>query len=620
MLLLLLFALIAGAGTAITPCVLPVLPALLSASAVGGRRRPLGIVLGLAVTFTITIVALAKIVNGLGLGASATRILAIVVLIVFGAVMLVPALAQRVQAPLSRLARFGPKTRGEGFWTGLGVGGALGFVCAPCAGPILGAVIGVSATTGPTLRVVLIALAYSAGLSTVLLLYGWGGRKLLARIKRSARGHVVERTLAVVLIATGIALAFNLDTRFDNLFAKNENSLPAFLTDPTQALENSNAVESRLATLRPTSRFVNRQEAADKRAKANPALAVSLPMDGSAPNFTDTEDWFNTPGDRPLSITKLRGKVVIVDFWTYTCINCIRTLPFVEGLYAHYHRYGLEIVGVETPEFTFEQEASNVRSAIRSDGITYPVAQDNRYGTWDAYQNQYWPAEYYIDANGEVRHYQFGEGDYEKDETIVRALLTAAGAHHLPARMTAHAVTPSANVATPETYLDPQREQDFVEPFASGTNNYVAPTTLPVNQWALKGSWTISSQSITPGASAADVSASAGSGSQSTPAGSAPRSPSAGSSSHISSISGTVQAADVYLVMTSRDGTAREGRVLINGKPPTASERGTDVRPGGYFTVVGERLYSLVKLAQDGQFTITVQISRGINAYDFTFG
>ena len=362
MLLLLLFALIAGAGTAITPCVLPVLPALLSASAIGGRRRPLGIVIGLAVTFTITIVLLAKLVNGIGLGSSATRILAIVVLISFGVVMLVPALAQRVQAPLSRLARFGPKTRGDGFWTGLGVGGALGFVCAPCAGPILGAVIGVSATTGPTLRVVLIALAYSAGLSTLLLLYGLGGRKVLARIKRSARGHVVERTLALVLIATGVAMAFNLDTRFDDLLGKNAATLPAFLTDPTQALENSNAVENRLAALRPTSKFVKKQEAAERKAKANPTLAASLPKLGAAPNFTNTQDWFNTPGDQPLSITKLRGKVVIVDFWTYTCINCIRTLPFVEGLYAHYHRYGLEIVGVETPEFTFEQEASNVRA------------------------------------------------------------------------------------------------------------------------------------------------------------------------------------------------------------------------------------------------------------------
>src|SRR5207302_4705692 len=198
MLLLLLFALIAGAGTAITPCVLPVLPALLSASALGGRRRPLGIVLGLAVTFTVAIVALAQLVKGVGLASGAARTVAIVVLIGFGVVLLVPDVAARVQAPLSRLARFGPKTRGTGFWSGVGVGGALGFVCAPCAGPILAAVTSVSATSGASARTVAVALAYSAGLSAVMLLYALGGRALLARARRSLKGHVVERTLGVV--------------------------------------------------------------------------------------------------------------------------------------------------------------------------------------------------------------------------------------------------------------------------------------------------------------------------------------------------------------------------------------------------------------------------------------
>src|SRR5207302_3077374 len=209
MLLLLLFALIAGAGTAITPCVLPVVPALLSASALGGRRRPLGIVLGLAATFTIAIVALAQLVKGVGLASGAARTLAIVVLIAFGLVLLIPELAARVQAPLSRLARFGPKTRGDGFWSGIAVGAALGFVCAPCAGPILAAVTSVSASGGASARVVAVALAYSAGLSAVLLLYGLGGRAVVDRVKRSAKGHIVERSLGVVLLATGVVMATN---------------------------------------------------------------------------------------------------------------------------------------------------------------------------------------------------------------------------------------------------------------------------------------------------------------------------------------------------------------------------------------------------------------------------
>jgi cytochrome c biogenesis protein CcdA/thiol-disulfide isomerase/thioredoxin len=589
MVLLILFALVAGAGTAITPCVLPVLPALLSASALGGRRRPLGIVLGLAVTFTIAIVALAQLVNGVGLAKGAARTFAVVVLIGFGVILLIPGLAQRVQAPLSRLARFGPKTRGDGFWSGIGVGAALGFVCAPCAGPILAAVISVSASSGPTVRVVLLAIAYTLGLSAMMLLYAFGGRVVLARIKRAARGEIVERLLGVVLLVTGIAMAYNLDIRFENLLAKNTSSLPGFLTDPTRALEDSGSVQNKLASLRPASKFAKRQAAAAK----STTVAVSLPKLGRAPNFTDTQDWFNTPGDRPLSITGLRGHVVLVDFWTYTCINCIRTLPFVEGLYKHYHRYGLDVVGVETPEFTFEQEASNVRAAIKSDGITYPVVQDNRYGTWNAYSNQYWPAEYYIDATGEVRRYEPGEGGYATDEKDLRELLRAAGAKKLPPLMTAHAQTASKHLGTAETYLDPSRatadNEDFVEALESGAHSYDKPANLGLDQWALGGTWNVGSQSITPAASSATV-------------------------------SGDVQARDVYLVMTSTGNKPRRGRVLIDGSPITAPYRGADIGPGGYFTVTGERLYRLVRLRDDATFTITVQVPRGVQAYDFTFG
>ena len=225
----------------------------------------------------------------------------------------------------------------------------------------------------------------------MLLLYAFAGRAVIARIQRAARGYVIERSLGVVLLVTGVVMAFNLDVRFEEALAK-DTSLPAILVDPTRSLENSNAVQNRLASLRSTSRF-DRAEGGIRQASSTAAereVAIpgvktpSLPDLGTAPDFTDTEDWFNTPGDRPLTLAGLRGHVVLVDFWTYTCINCIRTLPFLKGLYAPYHRYGLDIVGVETPEFTFEQEATNVRQAISSDGISYPVVQDNRYGTWNA--------------------------------------------------------------------------------------------------------------------------------------------------------------------------------------------------------------------------------------------
>jgi cytochrome c biogenesis protein CcdA/thiol-disulfide isomerase/thioredoxin len=605
-LLLLLFALIAGAGTAITPCVLPVVPALLSASAVGGRRRPIGIVLGLGTAFTVSIVALAQLVKGVGLASSGARDIAIVVLIVFGVVLMIPQLAQRMQAPLSRLARFGPKTRGDGFISGLGVGAALGFVCAPCAGPILAAVTSVSASTGPTVRVVLTAVCFSIGLSAVMLVYAFGGRAILGRIKRVAKGHIVERTLGAILVATGICMVFNLDVKLEDLIARHEGSLPGILVDPSRGLEASKTVQKELASLRPTSQFVTAAKTASTPAvdKAIPAYVglkgvVTPPLKnlGRAPNFTDTQDWFNTPGDRPLSISSLRGKVVIVDFWTYTCINCIRTLPFIEGLYKTYHKYGLEVVGVETPEFTFEQDAANVAAAIKTDGLTYPVVQDNKYGTWDAYSNEYWPADYLIDATGEVRHTQFGEGEYEKEEAAVRTLLYEAGDRKLPKPTTAKAVLPSNAIGTPETYLNPARDEGFAEPITSGTHDYTAATgNLALNSWALNGTWTAEQ----PKDSNSEGSITA-------------------ASAH-ATISGAVQAKDVYLVMTSQHGAPLRGRVLLDGKPITASEAGTSVTRGGYFTVTRDTLYNLVKLPQDAQFAITVELPKGVQAYDFTFG
>ena len=605
MLLLLVFALIAGAGTAITPCVLPVLPALLSASAAGGRRRPFGIVLGLALTFTIAIVALAQIAKGVGLASGATRTLAVIVLISFGLIMLIPELAERVQAPLSRLARFGPRSRGSGFWTGLFVGGALGFVCAPCAGPILAAVISVSASGNTSARVVAVAIAYVAGLSAVLTLYSVGGRRLLDLVRRKARGHVVERTLGVVLVLTGVLMAFNLDVRFEDALATS-SSLPSFLTDPTRALESSSAVQKRLASLRPESRFAIRQREADASGVpadiANPDTAAAagvaipgvatpaLPDLGPAPNFTDNQDWFNTQGGRPLTMSGLRGHVVIVDFWTYTCINCIRTLPFLKALYADYHPYGLEIVGVETPEFTFEQEASNVEQAIQADGIRYPVVQDNDYGTWNAYQNEYWPADYFIDAKGDVRRTQFGEGDYKQSEAAVRELLFQAGVRRLPPPITAKIPTPSQGMATPETYLGGDRadEEDFSPAVHSGVHSYAGNGSLQLNQSALKGTWRLTSQYATPVSSPGEISL-------------------------------DFQAAKVYLVLTSVGNLPRRVEVLLNGKPIAASAAGADVHDA-FATVRGERLYSLVSMPTDEQRLLTVEVPPGVQAYDFTFG
>src|SRR4051812_28805165 len=433
MLLLLVFALIAGAGTALSPCALPVLPAILASSAEGGRRRPLGVVLGLSATFAITVIGLAELADGVGLGNEALRTVAIVVLLLFGIAVAVPAIGARIEAPLSRLARFGPRSRGDGFVSGLGVGAALGFVYAPCAGPILAAVISVSAVSG---RTVAVAVAYTLGAAAVLLALALGGRRVVARLRRAGRGPALQTALGAVMVLTAVALLARVDIRLQTALAQHlgGGGIAGFLADPAGGLERSTAVEHRLADLRGRARFA----AADTPRGPRSAL----PDIGPAPEFTGTQRWFNS---RPLTLASLRGRVVLIDFWTYTCVNCIRTQPYLKAWDARYRDKGLTIVGVHSPEFGFEKNAGNVERAVRAAGLRYPVVQDNKLATWNAWGNQYWPAEYLVDANGHVRGAHFGEGDYGKTEREIRALLAEAGAK----RVGAHAqprdvVTPSA--------------------------------------------------------------------------------------------------------------------------------------------------------------------------------
>jgi len=429
MIVLLLFAVLAGAGTALSPCVLPVLPALLASGGVGGRRRPLGVVIGLTVTFTVVIVGVANVVDGVGLGSDPLRDIAVAVLLASGLALIVPGLADRLEARLSRISALGAsgaRNRGDGFRSGLLVGGALGFVYTPCAGPILAAVISVSAASG---RTVAVALAYSLGSAVVLFALTLGGRKLFDRVRAAGRGPALQRTLGIVMIVTAVAIVVGVDVDFDQYVAENIPNV-----NLTAGLEKSKAVESRLPQVSGhAAKFVSGSKAASAPRDASQATlladAANLHNLGPAPEFADTQDWFNTPGDRPLTLAGLRGKVVLIDFWTYTCINCIRTLPYLKAWDAAYRKDGLTIVGVETPEFAFEHEASNVKDAIAQFGLRYPVVQDNEMGTWNAYGNEYWPADYLIDAKGDVRYATAGEGDYSQTETAIRGLLAEAGAN-----------------------------------------------------------------------------------------------------------------------------------------------------------------------------------------------
>jgi cytochrome c biogenesis protein CcdA/thiol-disulfide isomerase/thioredoxin len=595
---LLLFALLAGAATAITPCVLPVLPALLSASGSGGRRRPLGVVTGLTLTHVVTIVGIASVVDGVGFADGTLRTLAIVVLAVFGLTLLVPRASHWIEARLAAMSRLGPRRAGDGFWSGLPVGGALGFVYAPCAGPILAAVISVSASQGTTGELVAVGVAYGLGSAVVLLGLALGGRRLLDRVRRGGRGPVVQRAFGAVMVLTAVLMFANLDIRFQSALA---SEFPSFLTNPTGGLERSAAVEDRLARLRGESKFktptepVTRAGGTGSRAggagsdAALPGVTTpDLPILGTAPEFAGTQRWFNSP---PLTMQGLRGRVVLVDFWTYTCINCLRTLPYIKAWDARYRSRGLTIVGVHTPEFAFEKLASNVQRAIRVQSLRYPVVQDNEFGTWNAFTNQGWPSKFLIDARGRVRYVHLGEGEYRETEAAIRTLLAESGKRRLgPGARPEGMIETVGHRATPETYLGSARAQGFspVGP-RDGTRDYrpAAAGDLPQSVFSLGGRWRVDRESARAVRGA--------------------------------SITARVVGRAVYLVLASQGDRPRRVRVLLDGRPIRDAQAGADVRDG-VVTVRRQRLYSLVKLASIEERVLTLRFDAGVSGYAFTFG
>jgi cytochrome c biogenesis protein CcdA/thiol-disulfide isomerase/thioredoxin len=582
MALLILFGFIAGAATAVSPCVLPVLPIALSAAATGGRRRPLGIVAGLAVSFTFAVVALVYVISALGLPNDLLRKLAIFSLIVFGVVLMVPPLAARLEASLSGLvSRAGvrPAQGGDGFWSGVLVGASLGIVYAPCAGPILAGVITVTASQSFSAGRLAVALAYGVGSALVLYLLMIGGRRLVRPLARRGTGLQVATGAVMVLVA--VAMLAEYDLRFQSDVV---SELPSFLVNPAESLENTDSAQAALARINGVSPHgIGAQAASEEHQPENY---------GEAPEFTGTERWFNTPGDRPLTMKGLRGRVVLIDFWTYTCVNCIRTLPYLNAWNKRYAKDGLTIVGVHTPEFPFEREASNVEAAIAREGIEYPVVQDNEQGTWNAYGNLYWPAEYFVDAKGDVRYAHFGEGEYEEKEDVIRQLLAEAGREVGQKRSGASGIAPSAGVTTPETYLGPFRAERFTNPELSpglhdfDVPRYRAPAKVPPNEYAYRGKWKISLESATAaGGAGLDL---------------------------------NFGARRVYLVLGS-PGHPRKVRVKLDGEPIPAAVAGADVH-GGVVTVDSQRLYDLVDLPRVEHHVLELEPEAGVSGYAFTFG
>jgi thiol-disulfide isomerase/thioredoxin len=482
-----------------------------------------------------------------------------------------------LEAWISRIVPTPPRAGGEGLGSGLVLGASLGLVYAPCAGPILAGVITVSAAQSFAIGKLAVALAYSLGSATVLYVLILGGRRIADRLG-GVRAHV-QVAMGAVMIAVAAVMIADLDVRFESAIARH---LPQALVDPTSRIESSSAVAGDLAALRgggPLAHEVGTAEA---------ATGERLPVYFRAPDFVGTQQWFNAPGGRPLSITALRGRVVLVDFWTYTCINCIRTLPYLEAWYRRYHRDGLEIVGVHTPEFPFEREAANVERAIGDFGITYPVVQDNDSATWDAYRNQYWPADYLIDARGRVRLVHFGEGAYAETEDAIRSLLTEAGDRRLGTRAHASVQRPDPH-STPESYLGSARAERFANgPILSGSQEFdeIPADQLADDQLAYGGAWTIRSNSAIAGSGA--------------------------------SLELNFSARRVFLVLGSPS-KQRQMRVLLDGKPIPNSLAGPDVH-NGIATISNQRLYRLVDLPHAESHVLTLRPQAGIDGYAFTFG
>jgi cytochrome c biogenesis protein CcdA/thiol-disulfide isomerase/thioredoxin len=539
-LVLLGIAFLAGLITAVSPCVLPVLPILLAGGATGtSRRRPLAIIAGLVGSFTLFTLAGAAILSALGLPEDVLRNLAIALLFVLAATLLFPPFAHLLERPFYFLTRRRADTEANG----IVLGASLGLVFVPCGGPVLAAVSSLAATGEVGVRTVLVTLAYALGAAGPMLAIALGAQRLAGVVRREA--PYIRMTAGVVLGATALAIAFRLDDHFTT-------ALPGYTQSLQNKIEASSTAKRELGDL------------------TGSGAAVAADMGPKAPEFTGIQEWINTRGGRPLTLKSLRGKVVLVDFWTYSCVNCLRTLPHVKAWDRAYRQDGLVIVGVHTPEFAFEHVPSNVEAAVRKLGVRYPVAIDNKFGTWNAYGNQYWPAKYLIDRTGHVRYTHFGEGEYDKTEEQIRRYL---GEKAQP--MTRVADRTPNHAMTPESYLGYGRLERYagspVRPDRFALYRFTGP--LNPDDLAYDGSWRVTPEHIEAGPFAR--------------------------------LRLNFAAEAIHLVL----GGSGRVDVLVNGQT---------LRP---VAVRGEpRLYTLARFPKLRAGLLELRFSPGIKAYAFTFG
>jgi cytochrome c biogenesis protein CcdA/thiol-disulfide isomerase/thioredoxin len=539
--LLYAIAFLAGIVTAVSPCVYPVLPIIFAGGASGGRRRPYAIIAGLVVTFILSLLFVGWLLDRIGLSQDFLRKVSIGFLLLFAATLVIPPLARAIERPLLRFSRRPSGDLGGGFL----LGASLGLLFVPCGGPVLGFITTQTASLAGGKRVGL-AVAYALGAALPMLLLALGGRRAAGRIRAlSLQGPVARAVLGGVMAASALLIAFNVDKKLQTKIGD--------YTPWLQKAERSCYTRKQLG----------------QRCLASKPASSALKDYGRAPDFTGISTWINS---KPVTVSELRGKVVLVDFWTYSCINCLRTLPHLKAWDAAYRKAGLRIVGIHTPEFAFEHVPSNVRKATRELGVRYAVAIDNGYKTWDAYQNGAWPTEYLVDRRGHIREIKEGEGNYDDTERTIRKLLGEPGKAQLASVADQ---TPQHTAMTPETYLGWERLERY-----SGSQlvpdrvvPYKFPRTVPPNTVAYDGLWKVERQRIV----AADR----------------------------ARLRLSFLAQNVYLVLGGK-GSLQE---LVDGKPVRT------IQVGGL-----SRLYTLLQYPKLREGELELRFAPGVTAYAFTFG
>ncbi|UJJ49960.1 MULTISPECIES: cytochrome c biogenesis protein DipZ [Rhodanobacter] len=572
--LVLILAYLGGVLTILSPCILPVLPFVFARSDRPFMRNGLPMLLGMAITFA-AVATLAALGGGWAVHANQYgRYVAMLVLAFLGLTLLSTRLAEWITRPFVALGnRLSQRSAGDGdsVWAAAGLGVATGLLWAPCAGPILGLLLTGAALNGASVHTTLLLLTYAAGAATSLGLALLIGGKVFALMKRSlGAGEWMRRALGVLVLCGVAAIALGLDT--------------GLLT--RVSLASTGGIEQKLINaVRPAP-------------APQPVLKAGepLPVEGTLPSLAGATQWLNSP---PLTTEALRGKVVLVDFWTYSCINCIRALPYVRGWADKYKDHGLVVIGVHAPEFAFEKDPANVTKAVKDLGVDYPVALDNDYAIWKGFNNEYWPAHYFIDAQGQIRHHHFGEGEYRESEDVIRQLLADAGQKNLPGGYVSddhrgvEAAASDDPTRSPETYVGYARAMNFVggRVARDEAHDYHAPASLAVDQWSLDGRWTVRDEN-------AQLERAGG------------------------RIVYRFRGRDLHLVLgPAADGKPIRYRVSIDGKPPGA-DHGMDTDADGHGTITSQRLYQLVRQAHgSGERLFEIEfLDPGVQAYAFTFG